>query len=205
VSLRPPRPLGPRRPLRPLAPLAAALAVVSLAACGGGGGAGVATSTTSPAAAKAAGKRLAGAPAALRSNAAGANTLVGEGVDGLNAQLAKLKGHAVVVNQWASWCGPCRYEFPFFSDAVVEHEADVAFVGIDFNDDRGAATKFLGELPPGFPSISDPKGDAVRSIGGRNIAPSTFFLGPDGKVRYTKFGGYPDAKTLEADIRRYAL
>ena len=108
------------------------------------------------------------------------------------------------MNQWASWCAPCRAEFPFFADAVVEHAGEVAFLGIDFNDDRDSANAFLRENPPGFASIYDPKGDAARSLGGGRVAPTTFFIGPDGERRYTKLGGYPDAAALEADIRRYA-
>ncbi len=188
------------------AALAAVLAAALLAACGGGdaAGTGAATATTSAPGKRAYAKRLATAPAALRANAADADTLAGEGAAALKARLAKLEGHPVVVNQWASWCGPCRHEFPFFADAVVEHGTKVAFLGIDFTDDRDSANAFLRESPPGFASIYDPKGDAARSLGGGRIAPTTFFIGPGGERRYTKLGGYPDAAALEADIRRYA-
>lgn len=165
--------------------------------------------TTAPAKTATARKDAAGkqsdAPAALRANLSDANTLVGEGKDGLQARLAKLRGHPVVVNQWASWCPPCRAEFPYFADAVVEHADKVAFIGLDFTDERGAANDLLEEIPPGFPSIFDPDGDATRSLDGGRVSPSTFFIAPDGEIVYTKLGGYPDAETLEADIQRYAL
>lgn len=144
-------------------------------------------------------------PAALRANKSDADTLAGEGEDGLKARLAKLRGHPVVVNQWASWCPPCRAEFPLFADAAEEHGDRVAFLGLDFTDDRDAANDLLKEKPPGFASIFDPDGDATRSLGGGRISPTTFFVGTDGKVVYTKLGNYVDAKTLEADIQRYAL
>jgi thiol-disulfide isomerase/thioredoxin len=189
--------------------LTVAFAASGLAACGGGGGATDAGTGTvsSPAAApgRTAAARLAKAPAALRANAADADTLAGEGAAALARRLAKLRGHPVVVNQWASWCGPCRAEFPFFADAVAAHGAQVAFLGIDFTDERGAAGDFLREIPPGFASIYDPKGEAARSLGGGRIAPTTFFIGRDGKPVYTKLGGYADALALDADIRRYAL
>jgi cytochrome c biogenesis protein CcmG/thiol:disulfide interchange protein DsbE len=194
-----------RHTLRSLAVIAAALAAAVLASCGGASGpTGGVTSTTSAAERQTAAARLAAAPAPLRTNAADADTIAGQGKNDLDARLAKLKGHPVVVNQWASWCAPCRAEFPLFSDAVVAHGDKVAFIGLDFNDDRDAATKFLHEIPPGFASIYDPKGDAVRSLGGRSIAPSTFYIGSDGKPRYIKFGSYANAAALEADIRRYA-
>jgi cytochrome c biogenesis protein CcmG/thiol:disulfide interchange protein DsbE len=185
-----------------------AVAVAPLAACGGAGAgttAGTSATTHDAAAAKAtAARRLARAPAALRANVADADTLAGEGADALRARLARLRGHPVVVNQWASWCGPCRAEFPLFADATLRHGAAIAFVGVDFTDDRDAANEFLRESPPGFASVYDPKGEAARSLGGGRIAPTTFFIARDGRRVYTKLGGYADATTLEADIRRYA-
>jgi len=193
--------------IRSLCLLAAApAAAVVLAACGGGDGDGAAaTARSTTVSAKVAARRLAAAPAALRANVADADTLAGEGADGLKQRLAKLRGHPVVVNQWASWCGPCRAEFPFFADAVVAHGERVAFLGIDFTDDRDAANDFLRESPPGFASIYDPQGEAARSLGGGRVAPTTFYLRPDGKRAHTKLGGYPDAAALQDDIRRYAL
>ena len=150
-------------------------------------------------------QRLASAPAALRANAADADTLAGEGTGDLNARLATLKGHPVVVNQWASWCGPCRHEFPFFADAVVEHADEVAFLGIDFTDDRDAANAVPAREPARLREHLRPR-RATRparwAAGGSRRRRSS--SAATASARYAKLGGYPDAAALEADIRRYA-
>ena len=138
-------------------------------------------------------------------NHADANRFVGDGPAALDARLATLKGEPVVVNMWASWCGPCRAEFPFFAAAVKRHAARVAFLGVDVMDSRDGAQAFLDDEPPGFASIYDGDGKAARSLGAGRAMPTTVFIGRDGKVVFRKLGGYATAAQLEADIRRYAL
>jgi thiol-disulfide isomerase/thioredoxin len=181
--------------------LAATALVCGLTACGDGDGArrpaSAAGLTTSDATAV--------PRSALERNAADANRLAGAGVVALKRRLASLRGQPVVVNQWASWCGPCRVEFAFFAAAVRRHHTAVAFVGVDYLDSRDGAQAFLDEQPPGFASIYDRDGKASRAIGGGRVMPTTLFIGPDGRTRHTKLGGYADAGELDADIRRYAL
>ncbi len=198
---------------RSAAAAALTAAAIALAACGDSGDGTARTdpgsaATRAPATtteAKASPELGTNVPAALRVNVKDANTLAGEGEDALKQRLKKLRGHPVVVNQWASWCPPCRAEFPYFADAVAKHAGKVAFVGLDFTDDRDGANGLLREKPPGFASIFDPKGEATRSLGGGRVSPSTFFIAPDGSLAHTKLGGYADAAALEADIRRYAI
>ena len=177
--------------------LVAAALAVALSACGGS------ESPEPPAGSAAQAKAPRGD--ALARNSADANTIAGEGKGDLEARLAALKGHPVVVNQWASWCGPCRFEFPFFAAAVRRHGARVAFVGLDSSDGRDAAQRFIDEQPPGFASIFDGDGDAAREIGGGRVMPTTLFIGRDGRTVHKKLGGYAKAEDLDADIRRYAL
>ncbi len=94
---------------------------------------------------------LAGAPAPLAKLYAQGDALIPGGADAYEAELAKLRGHPVVVNKWASWCGPCRYEFPFFQSQAAQQGKRIAFLGVDTEDSEDAARTFLDELPRPLP------------------------------------------------------
>ena len=142
-------------------------------------------------------------PAALAANRAEANQILEEGT--LSAKLESLRGHPVVVNQWASWCEPCRAEFPFFQAAAEAHAADIAFVGIDMQDEPSAAEAFLAELPVPYPSISDPDAAQIRSLGGGVVSPTTVFIDEQGDVVTVFQGSYTSLEQLEADIEQNLL
>ena len=145
------------------------------------------------------------APAALARNAEQGDQIVGEGSDDFEQRLGELRGHPVVVNQWASWCTPCRFEFPFFSEMISRYSDRVAFLGLDSQDEQDAAEDFLREVPVGFPSIFDPDASVTGSIGGAQAWPTTFFYDESGEQVHIKLGAYSSQELLEEDIRRYAL
>jgi thiol-disulfide isomerase/thioredoxin len=183
-----------------LLPLAAA---ITIAACGGddaGGGDG--PQPTEPAVTEVSTKGL---PKPLAENRKQANQIIEGSTEALEAKLADLQGHPVVVNQWGSWCPPCRAEFPFFSEVAEAHAADVAFVGVDIQDDRDAAEEFLEEFPVPYPSIYDRDAEAVFSLNWTGFSPTTWFIDGQGEVVHQRPGPYPDAEALEADIESFLL
>jgi cytochrome c biogenesis protein CcmG, thiol:disulfide interchange protein DsbE len=123
----------------------------------------------------------------------------------LAAKLAALRGVPVVVNQWASWCPPCRAEFPFFAAMAERYRSEVAFLGLNSRDQRGAAEEFLEEHPVGYPSVFDERAEQARSIGAGTGWPTTIFFDAGGNVVFIRQGGYTDAAALEADVREHAL
>jgi len=110
----------------------------------------------------------------------------------------------VVVNKWASWCGPCRSEFPFFQRLSVRRGKRVAFLGVDANDNDAAARRFLGQFPVTYPSYSDPDLKVSAVFNGVQAFPTTAFYGPNGRLSYVHQGAYPTERKLSEDIDRYA-
>lgn len=145
------------------------------------------------------------APARPATALAQAPRLVGGGLPAFQRQVRELRGTPIVVNQWASWCGPCRYEFPFFRALAGRYRGRVAFLGVDAQDSRADAERFLRENPVPFPSFFDPSVRIARSFKGGFAWPTTAFFDRRGRVVNVHAGVYPSQAKLDADVRRYAL
>ena len=148
---------------------------------------------------------LAGSPAPLAALHRQAGQLLPGGEDAYEERIAALHGYPAVVNVWASWCGPCRFEFPHFQQAAADYGKRVAFLGIDTQDSDDAASTFLEEAPVPYPSYTDPSKEIGEAIGASLGLPDTAFYDRHGKLVYLKQGPYDDEAELRADIQRYAL
>ncbi len=179
--------------------MALAALALGLAGCGSGSGA-------DPEGGKAPdyGRALAGAPPPLARLYDQANQLLPGGVAAFERRLEELRGHPVVVNKWASWCGPCREEFPWFQELSAKLGKRIAFLGVDSNDSSAAARAFLSEFPVPYPSYSDPDQAIAEAIEARVGFPGTAFYDSSGRLAHVRQGQYPSESDLAADIRRYA-
>ncbi|MFL5828147.1 MAG: TlpA family protein disulfide reductase, partial [Thermoleophilaceae bacterium] len=170
---------------------AALIAVVVIGLISAGGSSSTSTPTSAAPSASQVSKRLEGAPAPLAALHMQANQLLSGGANAFEKQLAALRGHPVVVNKWASWCGPCRAEFPHFQRASVNHGRQVAFIGVDSSDNNGDARTFLQKFPVSYPSYSDPSLKISAVFNAVQAFPTTAFYDPEGRLSYVHQGAYP--------------
>jgi thiol-disulfide isomerase/thioredoxin len=150
-------------------------------------------------------RALAGAPPPLAALHAQANELLPGGTGAYEKRIGQLQGYPVVANVWASWCGPCRFEFPVLQKLSARYGKRVAFVGVDSQDSDDAAKTFLAEAPVPYPSYTDPDQKIADSLGASLGLPDTAFYDRGGELVYLKQGPYAEDSELEADVRRYAL
>jgi cytochrome c biogenesis protein CcmG, thiol:disulfide interchange protein DsbE len=151
-------------------------------------------------------RALAGAPAPLAALYEQANELLPGGTEAYEKRIAELRGYPIVVNAWASWCGPCRFEFPVLQKLSARYGKKVAFLGVNSEDSEDAAATYLREEPIPYPSYNDPDKEILDSLGATfGGLPDTAFYDRSGELVYLKQGPYEENSELEADVRRYAL
>ena len=156
----------PRSPVLKLAALCAVIVLLTAGSCGGGGGS---ASTT---------------PQALPSSPTALPTFNAKQFDQL---LASLHGKPVVVNIWASWCGPCIFEAPQLGAVAAAYKFQVQFIGVDIQDQLTPARAFIRKFQWIYPSVFDPTGD-IRNSYGLTGAPHTLFFDAQGERTFTWSG-----------------
>ena len=141
--------------------------------------------------------RVASGPAAVDSAAPDFRL---PGLDGGCVDLSAFHGRPVVVNFWASWCNPCRREFPLLRAALEDHaDADIEIIGIVYRDIADDARAFASGVGATWPLALDDDSAAATAYGVRAI-PQTFFIRRDGTIARHVFG-LTTRKELERHLR----
>jgi thiol-disulfide isomerase/thioredoxin len=127
-----------------------------------------------------------------------APAVVGETVDGESLALADLEG-PVVVNFWASWCGPCAKEAPALQNVADAYDGRVEFVGVNVKDDVVRARNFEDDFKVEYPSWFDASASIAASFGGIGPAalPSTIVLDAEHRVAARLFGAVNEAQLAD--------
>ncbi|MDQ3735799.1 MAG: TlpA family protein disulfide reductase [Actinomycetota bacterium] len=106
---------------------------------------------------------------------------------GPTIDLAALSGRPVLVNLWASWCGPCRDEMPLLQAAHERYGDEVQFLGVDSKDTAEAGAAFLGDIGVTYPQVVDEDGELLNHLGVPGL-PVTVLLDGEGRVAATHVG-----------------
>ena len=112
-----------------------------------------------------------------------------ESLEGKNIQLSGYKGQAVLLNFWATWCGPCKIEMPWFVELQKEYGPQgLQIVGVAMDDSsKEDIAKFVKEMGVNYPILLG-KEAVGEQYGGVNVLPTTFFIDRDGKIVAREFG-----------------
>ena len=110
-------------------------------------------------------------------------------LDGKNLKLSDLRGKAVLLNFWATYCGPCKIEMPWFVELQKEYGPQgFQIVGVAMDDaSLEDIAKFAKEMGVNYPILLG-KESVGQSYGGVSVLPTTFFLDRDGKLIAREFG-----------------
>jgi len=177
--------------------------VVGLSQAGGDGAGAGGQAAAAPFDLQVALERLDGAPEPLAGLHDQSSQLLEGELRAFRKRLVALEGTPVVINKWASWCGPCRAEFPVFQQVATRRGKEIGFLGLNSGDSTQPARDFLARYPIPFPSYADPDEKIARAIKAPANYPITVFVDAGGKTAFIHQGPYHDTRSLEADIDRY--
>jgi len=120
--------------------------------------------------------------------------------NGQDIDLQALRGKPIVVNFWATWCGPCYQEHPVLVQNAREIGPQVQFLGVVFNDTAGNIQSFLQQHGSAYPTLLDDEGKTAIAYGVGGV-PETFFIDRKGTI-VAKFVGPLSDDTLQANVAK---
>ena len=107
----------------------------------------------------------------------------GKTLDGKNLRLQEQRGNVVMLNFWASWCGPCRKEMPLLETLQKKYQRiGFVLIGVNVDEDTEAAKRFLADVTTSFPMVLDNKGD-ISKLFNVDAMPTSIFIDRSGKIR----------------------
>lgn len=120
-------------------------------------------------------------------------------LDGQAVSLSDYRGHPVLLNFWASWCGPCRYEMPFLQQVHEDERwsaSGLVILAVDIGESPDTVAQFMAENGLSFAALLDTSQDVALQYNVRNI-PTTFLIDADGVIRDIKVGAFSGKDEIE--------
>lgn len=141
-------------------------------------------------------------PAALPAAGQAAPDFTLKSASGQNLRLRELRGEVVLINFWATWCGPCRQEMPLLNKIHEQYrKAGFTLLGVNIDDDPAAARDMARKLGVAFPVLLDTD-KRVSKLYDVDTMPATLLVDRNGKVRYVHRGYRPGLEvTYQNQVR----
>jgi cytochrome c biogenesis protein CcmG/thiol:disulfide interchange protein DsbE len=119
---------------------------------------------------------------------------------GRTIDIAQFRGKPVIINFWATWCGPCWEEHPILVANARMLGPNVQFIGVVFQDEESKILDFLSQRGSGYPTLVDDAGKTAIAYGVGGV-PETFFLDANGVI-LAKYNGPMDSDALQENLQK---
>jgi peroxiredoxin len=119
--------------------------------------------------------------------------------NGENVNLSDFRGNKVILNFWATWCGPCQLETPFFQE-IYNEQADkgVVILAIDIKESASTVRNFANSKAITFPILLDTEAKVAQKYCIPNVLPVTLFINTEGIIKARKVGAFQSKSEIES-------
>ena len=123
-------------------------------------------------------------------------------LDGQTVVLSQLSGTPVLLNFWATWCGPCRHEMPYLQQVYEDWPGDeLVLLTINIGESPSQVAEFMQGQGLSFPVLLDSQGEIAEKYGIRGI-PTTFFIDKDGIIQDIRIGAFQSKAEIESSLSK---
>jgi thiol-disulfide isomerase/thioredoxin len=125
-----------------------------------------------------------------------------EDLNGRTVSLSEIRGNPVILNFWATWCGPCRSEMPLLQQIhETWKDRGLILLEIDIQESAAAVQKFMIDNNLTLTTLLDNDG-RVTNLYGISAIPTTFFIDKDGIIRQIVRGAFPNKELIESQLSK---
>ena len=123
-------------------------------------------------------------------------------LEGQSISLSDFRGSPILLNFWATWCGPCRQEMPFIQGIFEEQTSEnLVILAVNIGENSAAVKNFMQSGNYSFPVLLDTDQDVALEYNVRAI-PTTFFIDKDGIIQVIKMGAFPNMIEIKKDLSK---
>ena len=122
--------------------------------------------------------------------------------NGEEVSLRDFRGHPVMLNFWATWCGPCRFEMPFIQEIYEDPDwtaKELVILAVNIGESRAEAEGFMKDNGLTFTVLLDSSSSVAQAYNIRSI-PTTLFIDKDGIIEHIDVGSFPSVHAIEEEL-----